>query len=395
MSAKRLGMLRVLFAGLLCAALIGWGGGGVFAAPANSPATSVKGCAAKDDGSCDKGPGGAVYVLTNEKAGNAIAVFKRAANGTLAAADTVATGGVGTGGGLGSQGALALSADGHWLFAVNAGSNDISVLRVEGDGVTLVGRQPAGGTLPISLTIEGDLLYVLNAGSNNITGFRVGLYGTLWPVAGSTRPLSGANVGPAQVSFAPGGASLVVTEKMSNQIDVYQVGADGVAAAPVFHPSAGTTPFGFAFAGPHLIVSDAFGGQPNAGAVSSYTLGANGELATATAASLTYQTAPCWVAATADGRYAYTTNAGSGSITGYAVSGDGQLRLLTGDGRTGVLGAGSRPLDLGFSQDSRYLYALAAGTQSVSAFRVESDGGLAALGAAGGLPASAVGLVAR
>src|SRR5438094_943203 len=53
----------------------------------------------------------AVYTLTNQVAGSAVAVFNRAADGTLSAAGTIATGGTGTGGSLGSQGAVALSED--------------------------------------------------------------------------------------------------------------------------------------------------------------------------------------------------------------------------------------------------------------------------------------------
>src|SRR6266700_8009442 len=144
----------------------------------------------------------AVYTLTNQVAGNAVAVFDRAADGTLTAAGTIATGGTGTGGGLGSQGAVALSDDGRRLFAVNAGSNDVSVFSVGPAGLSLASRTASGGTLPISLTVHGNALYVLNAGgAGNISGFTVGTTGELTPIPGSIQPFSGTNVGPAQVSF--------------------------------------------------------------------------------------------------------------------------------------------------------------------------------------------------
>ena len=136
----------------------------------------------------------AVYTLTNQVAGNAVAVFNRAADGTLSAAGTIATGGTGTGGSLGSQGAVALSDDGRRLFAVNAGSNDVSVFDVGPTGLSLASQTASGGTLPISLTAHGSLLYVLNAGgAGNISGFSVGAIGGLTPIAGSTQPLSGTN----------------------------------------------------------------------------------------------------------------------------------------------------------------------------------------------------------
>src|SRR5439155_1348571 len=85
--------------------------------------------------------------------------------GTLSAAGTIATGGTGTGGSLGSQGAVALSDDGRRLFAVNAGSNDVSVFDVGPTGLSLASQTASGGTLPISLTAHGSLPYVLNAGN--------------------------------------------------------------------------------------------------------------------------------------------------------------------------------------------------------------------------------------
>src|SRR5437899_2455341 len=151
------------------------------------------------------GPG-AVYALTNVAGGNAVAMYSRGADGRLSWSGSVSTGGAGTGASLGSQGALALSDDGRWLFAVNAGSNDVSAFRVTPRGIELTGRVASGGIRPISVTVHGDVLYVLNAGGDgNISGFRVGNDGALAPLAGSTRPLSGSGVGPAQVAFSPTG----------------------------------------------------------------------------------------------------------------------------------------------------------------------------------------------
>src|SRR2546423_5336641 len=191
---------------------------------------------------------GAVYALTNQAGGNTVAVYTRAADGSLTWLGGVATGGSGAGSSLGSQGALALSDDGRWLFAVNAGSNDVSAFRVTSGGLSLTSRVPSGGLRPISLTVHDELLYVLNAGGDgNISGFIVGAAGALTPIPGSTRPLSGSAVGPAQVSFSPDGRWLIVTEKTTNRLDVYRVGADGIASGGAVTASAGGQPFGFAF----------------------------------------------------------------------------------------------------------------------------------------------------
>ena len=82
---------------------------------------------------------------------------------------------------------------------------------------------------------------------------------------------------------------------------------------------------------------------------------------------------------THDGRFAYAANAGSGSVTGFAISPDGALSILTASGVTGVLGAGTTPLDLDVSQDSKFLYVLKAGVNTVGAFAVNHDGTLNAL----------------
>lgn len=332
-----------------------------------------------------------VYTLTNQTAGNSVAVFTRSADGRLTPAGTFPTGGTGTGDGLGSQGSLVLSDDGRFLFAVNAGSNDVSVFHVRETGLALASRTPSGGTQPISVTASGGVVYVLNAGGDgNITGFRLGQAGELTPIAGSTRPLSGENVDPAQVSFSPDGRQLVVSEKATSRLDVYAVDLQGVADTAASRASAGGTPFGFAF-GPRnmLLVSEA--AAP--GSASSYVLGRDGSLRVVSGAVLTHQGAPCWVVVTTDGRFGYTGN-GNGSVTGFGINPDGGIRLLDADGATAVVAGGVN--DLALSGDSQFLYVLQVGdAPAVHGFRVQQDGHLEPLGPVAGLPAGTRGLAAR
>ena len=341
--------------------------------------------------------GGAVYTLTNSAAGNAVAIFNRAADGTLTPAGSVSTGGLGTGAGLGSQGALTLSSNHQWLFAVNAGSNEISVFAVRADGLTLTDKVPSGGLHPISVTNYKNLVFVLNdGGSGNIAGFMLGAHGQLAAIADSTRNLSnhgvGAAPGPAQISFSPEGEVLVVTEKNTNLIDTFAVDEDGMAGNVVTHPSAGVTPFGFAFAGHGaLIVSEAAGGAANASSASSYDV-ADDSFQLVSAAVPTRQTAACWAAATKNGKYVYTANAGSGSRSLYGVGRDGAMALL--NSVAGSTGAGSHPSDMALSHNSQFLFVLANVTQSIGAFEIQADGSLTAISGANGLPAAAVGLAA-
>ncbi|HMB24878.1 MAG TPA: beta-propeller fold lactonase family protein, partial [Anaerolineales bacterium] len=280
----------------------------------------------------DEGAPGAVYTITNATDGNEVAVYERSNNGSLSFQASYPTDGLGSGVDLGSQGAVILRENGRRLFVVNAGSNQISVFAVRKNGLDLLDTVDSGGITPISLTLSGRILYVLNAGgSGNISGFRVRDNGKLVPLAGSTQPLSNGGTGdspqPAQISFSPDGHLLVVTEKATNLIDTYEV-RDGIAKTPVTHPSSGLTPFGFAFAKrQNLIVSEAFGGATDASAVSSYRVDRN-TFDVISPSIGTTQTAACWVVISNNNKYAYVTNAGSGSISSYRIDKNGAITLL-------------------------------------------------------------------
>lgn len=345
-----------------------------------------------------RGNSGAVYTLTNSPAGNEVAVFSRMADGSLTRTGSVATGGLGSGDGLGSQGAVVLSQNNNWLLAVNAGSNDLSVLRVQGQDLHLADVVPSGGVRPISVTINRNIIYVLNdgggVGAGNITGFWINALGELAMIPGSTQPLSGDAVGPAQVQFSPHGNQLIVTEKMTNQILTFAVDRHGLAGAAVVNQSKGMTPFGFDFTKRgDLVVSEAFGGAENASAVSSYRVNSGGGLHTRSASVATAQTAACWVVVTNNGKFAYVTNTQSASVSGYAIGRDGSLTLLNEDGRTGE--TGETPIDVAFSRNDRFLYTLNSGSDSISAFEVMADGSLVAVDGVDGLIDGYVGLASR
>jgi 6-phosphogluconolactonase (cycloisomerase 2 family) len=215
----------------------------------------------------------------------------------------------------------------------------------------------------------------------------------LTQIPGSTRALSAAAAGPAEVALSPDGATLVVTEKATNRLDVFEIQDDGSAGAMTVVAAPGVTPFGFAF-GKHdqFFVSEAFGGAANASAVSSYVVTGAAAIAVISPTVPTTETAACWVAVTPDGRYLYTTNAGSGTVSGYRILPDGRIELLDADGVTGVTGPGVT--DVTLSNNGRYLYALRSGAGAIAIFRVEDHGGLISLGTVS-LPAGANGIAAR
>ncbi len=356
---------------------------------------------------------GAVFVMTNAAGDNEVVVYSRAVNGRLQRVGAFSTGGQGSGtppvrDPLGSQDALILSTDHRFLFAVNAGSNEVSAFRVTADGLslTLVDKASSGGVRPVSLTQHGSLLYVLNAGGpGNISGLTVAADGALSPLSGSTQPLSGTDtplpgntVAPASIRFSPDGGLLAVTEKATSLIDVYVVGSDGRPGPPNVQPSIGRTPFGADFdSRGTYIVSETNATAPrtpvpDGGSVSSYSLtSTNGSLNVISGEVPTKESAPCWIQITPDGRYVYTTNTASGTITGFRLGADGSLTSLDpGDGITADIGTGSVPLGMAIS--GRFLYVLTAGEGGVSAFRIRNQGGLTKLRnfGVGGLPAETV-----
>lgn len=337
----------------------------------------------------------AVYTANNSPDGNRVLVYDRF-GGALVFDRSFPTGGMGTGGGLGNQGGVTLDDAGH-LFVVNAGSNELSVFELARQALVLTDIVPSGGEMPISVTANGDIVYVLNAGNGgSITGFEIDGDGRLTPIPGSTQPLSGADMtGPAQVGFSPDGAFLVVTEKASSLIDVFPVDGAGVAGAAVVNASNGMTPFGFAFRDDGtLVVSEAFGGATDAAALSSYSINPDGTLATISASVPDTESAACWAVITRNGRYAYTTNTASGTVSGYRMNVAGSLTLLDADGETGIAGGG--PIDAALSENSRYLFVLNAGTDDLSVFFVrQNNGGLISVGMVPGLPDGANGLAAR
>jgi 6-phosphogluconolactonase len=324
-----------------------------------------------------------LYVESNQSGVNQILGFAQQADGSLAPLAPVNSGGVGSGAGLGSQNALAVADEGRTLLAVNAGSNSVSSFAVGQDGrVRLVSTASSRGVKPISVAAHDGIVAVLN-GDNTVSTLELD-HGRLSGTESAPRTLVGA--APSQVSFTNNGRQIVVTERGSNQIDVAPVSEDGAIGAPVVNASVGLTPYGFAIdKGGDLIVSNAAGGAPGASSLTSYRVNGNGTLTTISPTVATGQTAACWVATTPDGRFAFTTNAGSASVSAYAIAADGSLTL------SGQATTGAAPIDVIVAGGD--LYTLNAAGHSISEFGIGAAGSLSAIATQTGLPAGAAGLV--
>ena len=320
---------------------------------------------------------GYTYVDGNTPTVNTIDGFARHADGSLTAlpGSPFTAGGAGTGTGLASQGAIQVTRDGRYLLAVDAGSNQISVLRLTAGGVPVLAGQPvsSGGITPVSVAVSPfGLVYVANQGNggSGYSGFRLGFGGSLTPIAGSTVTVpDGSGVG--DVFFNAFGNHLVGTRTGTSEIDSFVVLPDGhlLAAKGSPYTGQGLGQLGAEFSPvrpSQLFVSNAHNGA-TLGTVSAYQDGLFGQLTSIGSSPYADgQTAPCWVEISHDGRYLYTVNTASGNISSYSINPNGSLVLI---GSFAIKGGGA-DIDARLSPDGRYLLVDGSGMHFVSVFAV-------------------------
>ncbi len=327
----------------------------------------------------------AVFVQTDNVTGNQVVVYDRAANGALTQAGIYDTGGLGGAlpgsvvDHLASQGSLAYDHDNGLLYAVNAGSNTISVFAVLGDRLVLRQTIGSGGKFPASIAFRRGLVYVLNAKDGGyLQGFTVHA-GHLVALSDSGRALGLATFEepqfvhtPGQVQFSPDGSQLILTTKASTSaIDVFGVSPVSglLSATPVVNPEPGAVPFAGAFDRQgHFVVTEA-----GTNALASFTLSAAGTLSPLASAA-TGQAATCWVVAAPDGRF-YVSNAGSASLsTVQSSTGGQQLTLL---GNTATDGG---TVDAALAEGGRFLYVQTGAAGVLDEFAVGAKGVLSEIG---------------
>jgi 6-phosphogluconolactonase len=320
---------------------------------------------------------GHAYVNDNTATANTVAGFDRHADGSLTPipGSPFPTGGVGSGAGLASQGAIQLSSDGRYLLAVDAASNQISVLGLGLGGVPQPVGAPvsSGGSDPVGIAVSGNLVYVANAGPSepNVTGFYLAPWGVLYPLQSSTVALP-AGSGPDDVLFDPTGQKLIVPLVNTSTIASFHVGFGGRLLAAPGSPFAaqGPGPFGSEFRPTNpsqLFVSNAHGGEGN-GTVSAFNVSFSGELSSIGSSPFAdLQTAPCWVEISHDGQFLFTVNTGSGEISSYAIAPSGSLTLI---GSTPFGSAGAGAVDARLSPDGRTLLVNGSKADVIASFAV-------------------------
>ncbi len=198
-----------------------------------------------------------VYVETNTKPVNAIRAFNRnPVSGQLTElpGSPFLTGGAGSGysgiaaGPDDSDQEIVQSADHTLLFAINAGSDSIAVLRVGSNGaLTPIAGSPfgSGGSDPVSLDIAGNLLFVANKAGDparpttelpNYTTLRIQSNGSLVPsgdVTNSSSSLLNSTISvatgspPEQIHVIPGTGIVYGDDFLGNLIQRFVFASDG------------------------------------------------------------------------------------------------------------------------------------------------------------------------
>ncbi|MFD0746220.1 lactonase family protein [Phytohabitans flavus] len=316
----------------------------------------------------------AVFVQTNKPSGNTIVVYDREKDGDLRRVREVRTGGLG-GATLGppvdalaSQGSLIFQND--LLFAVNAGSNTVTLFRVKGDRLERLQVIGSGGLLPVSIAVREDLVYVLNAGgAGAVQGYRLEKNKRLVPITGAHRSLGLNNTNPpafatspAQVGISPDGHFVLVSTKTLNIIFTFAIGRSGqLARQPIANTDEGG-PFGFTFdTRGKLVVS-----ETTANAATRFRLLPNGRLAQIGPSVPNGQTASCWIQRV--GRFFYVANAGTSTISSYTIDSRGNLVLLA--AVAAATGGGS----IDMTTSGGFLYVQNAAAGNVQGYKVNRNG---------------------
>jgi 6-phosphogluconolactonase (cycloisomerase 2 family) len=325
----------------------------------------------------------AVFVQTDDTAGNAIAAYDREPGGKLSAAGTYPTGGIGgvldgsVVDHLASQNSLVYDSESGLLFAVNAGSNSISVFSVSGDHLALRQVISSGGSYPVSIAVHGGLVYVLNAlNGGNVNGYYVA-GDHLVPIPGSERalnlgPATGATqfvMTPGDIAFTPDGSKLLVTTKdNNNEIDVFGVNPFGeLSATPTVNSEPGDVPFALAFERNNQVAV----GEAGTDAVATFALHGTGTLTPLSSVG-TGEAATCWLVA--DGPWLFAGNAGSGEESTVFDTPSGAVTLTA----TTPTDAGT--VDAAVTPSGHYLYVQTGGNGIVDEFQVGSGGSLTEVG---------------
>lgn len=379
---------------------------------------------------------GGVFAMSNNFAGNSVLSYGRQADGRLSLVGEFSTGGIGAAfdGGEGldpliSAYSLLLTDNRRFLLAVNAGSNSISVMRINDDfSLSVTDTRQVFGIGPNSIAYHDGVVYVSTIDADNdftgepdqegaLTGFTLNPRGKLRPLKNSIRQLGNR---PSALQFSPNGRFLVVSSinagsvslasGSQDEIVVYAVGRDGRLSYEPVSASSSTlrdnaenrnlpSAIGFEIVEDlgenYVVVSEArefqSDGTPpefpalQTGSVSTWHLSFEGELTPINLDVLAGndfqdgERTACWIEFSKDGNSFWVSNALESSLSEFTFS-QGNITLVE-----QVAAEGNRPsdndpfgtsdgwIDLWLSDDGEYLYQLFGLSGTIGVFQVGSE----------------------
>ena len=283
-----------------------------------------------------------IWLESNSTAGNSILAFKNDGTGTPTFLGSTPTGGIGVFdktfalGPFDSDQNLIVNPEGTLLFAVNSGSNSISVFHITPDGLQAASGSPfpSGGSDPVSLGLKGDVLVVVNKDQDpaqngnltlpNYTTFRVWPNGQLTAIAHSTVPVA-YGTSPSQALIASQGSVVFGADFLGGLLQSFALGADGRLNQ---NPPQGLPDSVFTGqAAPHLPLG--LRTHPDApilyvditpiSQVAVYHFDRKGQLSFVRAVSDSGK-APCWTVVNHVGTRLYATNTGDNSVSVYDLT---------------------------------------------------------------------------
>jgi len=324
-----------------------------------------------------------VFVMTNSAHRNEVIAYESSSNDGFVEAGRFDTGGRGSGGSLMplvNQGSLTLSQDRSLLFAVNAGSGELSVFHVNGALLSLVDKKPTGGATPVSVAQRQNVVYVLNqGGSGAVVGFKLDASGHLKEIPKSTALLSSILVAGQDVTISPDGQFVVVIELLTSNVDTFKIQPDGTLGPIVANPGPVLGAFSSCFTqNGTLIVTE--GGTPtqSKGGISSYTIATNGTLMPITQSAPTLGLGACWNVVTPNGKFVYGVNSDTSNISGFNIASNGALNPIASTVLASDPG-NSHSVDIAVSTDGKLLFNLNPGSATIGVFGIQSDGTLSTL----------------
>ncbi len=382
---------------------------------------------------------GAVYAMANGFAANTVVAYGRRSDGTLSLIGSTASGGRGGAfdGGEGldpliSAYAIENTADRRYVLAVNAGSNTLSVFRVNRDfSLTRTDEAFTFGVGPNSIAIRGNRVFVTNIDADgqfqgepdqegSLMGFQLTRGGRLIPLVRTFRLLGNR---PSAVRFSPDGRSLVVASinagsaalasGSTDELVLYGFDRYGSLSLHPVSTGASTLPgneegrnlpsaIGFEIveeAGRQfVVVTEAREFRPDGtppvfdglqtGSVSTWEIDSNHQLipidqdVLAGNSFVDGERTACWIAFSENQDYFWVSNALDASLSTYSFS-EGRVAVREQVSVRGIGPEEGNPfgttdgwIDLDTSRDGRYVYQLYGLSGTIGVFAVGQNGTL-------------------